>query len=48
MVLMTDQYFWTYPLDVVPLVLLAIVPTGRYLGWDQRIARRLGARRWPL
>jgi uncharacterized membrane protein YphA (DoxX/SURF4 family) len=48
MLLSTDQYFWTYPLDVVPLVLLAIVPTGRYLGLDGRIAARLGTRRWPL
>lgn len=48
MLLTTDQYLWTYPLDVVPLILLAIVPTGRYLGFDGRIAARLGTRRWPL
>ncbi|HEY4004901.1 MAG TPA: hypothetical protein VGM60_06895 [Pseudonocardia sp.] len=48
MLFTTDQYLWTYPLDVLPLVLLAVVPTGRYLGLDSRISARLGRHRWPL
>jgi uncharacterized membrane protein YphA (DoxX/SURF4 family) len=48
MLLTANEYFWTYPLDVVPLVLLAVVPTGRYAGLDGKIADRLGVHRWPL
>lgn len=47
MLLGTNQYFWTYPLDVLPLVLLAIVPTGRVAGFDRVLATRLTAR-WPF
>ncbi|HEX4704608.1 MAG TPA: DoxX family membrane protein [Pseudonocardiaceae bacterium] len=43
----TNQYLWTYPLDIFPLVLLAIVPAGRLAGFDGRLAARLGAR-WPF
>jgi uncharacterized membrane protein YphA (DoxX/SURF4 family) len=46
MLLTTNQYLWTYPLDLFPLVLLALVPTGRVLGFDQVLVRRFG-RRWP-
>jgi uncharacterized membrane protein YphA (DoxX/SURF4 family) len=48
MLLTTNQYFWTYPLDVVPLVLLAVVPTGRFWGLDARIGAKLGRVRWPF
>ncbi|HZG89143.1 MAG TPA: DoxX family membrane protein [Pseudonocardia sp.] len=41
------QYLWTYPVDLVPLVLLAIVPAGRTWGVDGRLAARFGDR-WPL
>ena len=45
MLFTTNQYFWTYPLDVVPLVLLAAVPTGRYWGLDTRISAAPARRR---
>jgi hypothetical protein len=48
MLLTTNQYFWTYPLDVVPLVLLAVVPTGRFWGLDARIATKLHRAGWPF
>jgi uncharacterized membrane protein YphA (DoxX/SURF4 family) len=48
MLLTTNQYFWTYPLDVVPLVLLAVVPTGRFWGLDARIGAKLGRTSWPF
>ncbi|MDN5857778.1 MAG: hypothetical protein L0H84_04075 [Pseudonocardia sp.] len=41
------QYLWTYPVDLVPLALLAIVPTGRTWGLDGRLAARFG-NRWPF
>ena len=41
------QYLWTYPVDLVPLVLLAIVPAGRTWGFDGRLAARFGDR-WPF
>ena len=41
------QYLWTYPVDLVPLLLLAIVPAGRYAGFDGRLAARFGDR-WPF
>lgn len=43
----TNQYLWTYPLDIFPLVLLAIVPAGRALGLDGRLVARFGDR-WPF
>ena len=48
MLLTTNQYFWTYPLDLAPLLLLAIIPAGRYWGFDERIAQALGRHHWPL
>jgi uncharacterized membrane protein YphA (DoxX/SURF4 family) len=48
MLFTTDQYFWTYPLDVVPLLLLVLVPTGRYWGLDGRIAAKLGRTSFPF
>jgi len=49
MILFSDatQYLWTYPVDLVPLLLLAIVPAGRYAGFDGRLAARFGDR-WPF
>lgn len=41
------QYLWTYPVDLVPLVLLALVPAGRTWGLDGRLAARFGDR-WPF
>ncbi len=41
------QYVWTYPVDLVPLLLLAIVPAGRMWGLDGRLAARFGDR-WPF
>lgn len=42
------QYLWTYPAeDLFPLLLLAIVPSGRVLGVDRALVRRFGAR-WPF
>jgi uncharacterized membrane protein YphA (DoxX/SURF4 family) len=41
------QYLWTYPVDLVPLLLLAIVPAGRTAALDGRLAARFGDR-WPF
>jgi len=41
------QYLWTYPVDLIPLLLLAIVPAGRTWGLDGRLAARFGDR-WPF
>jgi len=43
----TSLYLWEYPLDLVPLALLAIVPAGRSLGLDGRLAARFRGR-WPF
>lgn len=42
-----SQYLWTYPVDLLPLLLLAIYPSGRTLGLDGRLAARFGDR-WPF
>lgn len=43
-----NLYLWEYPAeDLFPLVLLAIVPTGRVSGVDGRLAPRFGYR-WPF
>ncbi|MEU4670770.1 hypothetical protein AB0F91_22975 [Amycolatopsis sp. NPDC023774] len=41
MLLHTNQYLWTYPLDLFPLLLPAIVPAGRVAGLDGKIIRKL-------
>jgi thiosulfate dehydrogenase (quinone) large subunit len=41
------QYLWTYPVDLLPLLLLALYPSGRTLGLDGRLAARFGDR-WPF
>ncbi len=44
----TNQYVWLYPSeDLFPLVLLAIAPAGRYLGYDNQLRARFG-NRWPF
>jgi uncharacterized membrane protein YphA (DoxX/SURF4 family) len=44
----TGGYLWEYPAeDLFPLVLLAVVPAGRVLGFDRALAARLGPR-WPF
>jgi thiosulfate dehydrogenase (quinone) large subunit len=41
-------YLWEYPAeDLVPLVLLAVVPAGRTGGFDRRLAPRFG-HHWPF
>ncbi|MEV8615275.1 hypothetical protein AB0383_46535 [Amycolatopsis sp. NPDC051373] len=42
MLLHTNQYLWTYPLDLFPLLLLAIVPAGRVAGLDGKIIGEAG------
>jgi thiosulfate dehydrogenase (quinone) large subunit len=44
----TGGYLWEYPAeDLFPLVLLAIVPAGRVLGFDRLLATRFHGR-WPF
>ena len=44
----TNLYLWgEYPLDLLPLLLLAIVPAGRVFGLDHGLAARFGGR-WPF
>lgn len=48
MLLHTGGYLWEYPAeDLLPLVLLAIVPAGQAGGFDRRLAPRF-AHRWPF
>lgn len=42
-----NLYLWEYPLDLFPLLLLAIVPTGRRAGLDRKLAPRF-RNRWPF
>ncbi|HEX4223083.1 MAG TPA: DoxX family membrane protein [Pseudonocardiaceae bacterium] len=44
----TNQYFWTYPLDLFPLVLLALVPAGRVAGVDGKFLTKIVGERWPF
>jgi uncharacterized membrane protein YphA (DoxX/SURF4 family) len=48
MLLTTNQYLWTYPLDLFPLVLLAVVPAGRVFGVDRVLAVRFHRYQWPF
>jgi uncharacterized membrane protein YphA (DoxX/SURF4 family) len=41
------RYLFEWPLDVVPLIVLALVPAGRAWGFDTRLAARFGSR-WPF
>ena len=47
MLLDGNLYFWEYPNELVPLLLLAVVPAGRFFGQDRTLAVRFG-RRWPF
>ncbi len=40
-------YLWTYPVELVPLAILAIVPAGRIVGLDDGLAARFRGR-WPF
>jgi hypothetical protein len=42
-----NRYLFEWPLDIVPLVILAAVPAGRVWGQDGRLAARFGDR-WPF
>jgi uncharacterized membrane protein YphA (DoxX/SURF4 family) len=43
----TNLYLWEYPNELFPLLLLAIVPAGRVLGQDRKLAARFGGH-WPF
>lgn len=47
MLIHTNQYLWTYPLDIFPLLVLAVVPAGRAFGVDRSLAQRFHYR-WPF
>jgi uncharacterized membrane protein YphA (DoxX/SURF4 family) len=47
MLLDTNLYLWEYPIELVPLLVLMIVPAGRVFGQDRRLAARFGGR-WPF
>jgi thiosulfate dehydrogenase [quinone] large subunit len=47
MLLDSNLYFWEYPLELLPLLILTIIPTGRTLGQDRTLAPRF-ARHWPF
>jgi uncharacterized membrane protein YphA (DoxX/SURF4 family) len=47
MLLDTNLYLWEYPIDLLPLLVLAIVPAGRTFGRDRVLAPRFGGR-WPF
>jgi uncharacterized membrane protein YphA (DoxX/SURF4 family) len=47
MVIDNGRYLFEWPLDIVPLAILAAVPAGRVWGQDGKLAARFGDR-WPL
>jgi hypothetical protein len=47
MVIDNGRYLFEWPLDIVPLAILAVVPAGRVWGQDRRLAARFGDR-WPF
>jgi hypothetical protein len=47
MVIDNNRYLFEWPLDIVPLAILAAVPAGRVWGQDRRLAARFGDR-WPF
>jgi uncharacterized membrane protein YphA (DoxX/SURF4 family) len=47
MVIDNGRYLFEWPLDIVPLAILAAVPAGRVWGQDRRLAARFGDR-WPF
>jgi uncharacterized membrane protein YphA (DoxX/SURF4 family) len=47
MVIDNGRYLFEWPLDIVPLAILATVPAGRVWGQDGKLAARFGDR-WPF
>jgi uncharacterized membrane protein YphA (DoxX/SURF4 family) len=47
MVIDNGRYLFEWPLDIVPLAILAAVPAGRVWGQDLKLAARFGDR-WPF
>jgi thiosulfate dehydrogenase (quinone) large subunit len=47
MVIDNNRYLFEWPLDIVPLTILAAVPAGRVWGQDGKLAARFGDR-WPF
>lgn len=47
MLLGSNLYLWEYPIELIPLLVLAIVPAGRTFGQDRTLAARF-AGRWPF
>jgi uncharacterized membrane protein YphA (DoxX/SURF4 family) len=47
MVIDNNRYLFEWPLDIVPLAILAAVPAGRVWGQDRKLAARFGDR-WPF
>ena len=47
MVIDNGRYLFEWPLDIVPLAILAAVPAGRVWGRDGKLAARFGDR-WPF
>jgi uncharacterized membrane protein YphA (DoxX/SURF4 family) len=47
MVLDNGRYLFEWPLDIIPLAILAVVPAGRVWGQDAKLAARFGDR-WPF
>jgi uncharacterized membrane protein YphA (DoxX/SURF4 family) len=47
MVIDNNRYLFEWPLDIVPLAILAAVPAGRVWGQDHKLAARFGDR-WPF
>jgi uncharacterized membrane protein YphA (DoxX/SURF4 family) len=47
MVLDNGRYLFEWPLDIVPLAILAVAPAGRVWGQDAKLVARFGDR-WPF
>ena len=47
MVIDNRRYLFEWPLDIVPLAILAVVPAGRVWGQDHKLVARFGDR-WPF
>jgi thiosulfate dehydrogenase (quinone) large subunit len=47
MVIDNGRYLFEWPLDIVPLAILAVVPAGRVWGQDQKLVARFGDH-WPF
>jgi uncharacterized membrane protein YphA (DoxX/SURF4 family) len=42
-----NHYLWELPIELIPLLVLVFVPTGRMWGQDGKLAERFGGR-WPF